>query len=166
MISIIQILLLENELREPTGDQEWQHEVVKQYMLRRGFSKEAIEQIKAMESKKKKRFYTTDQICNSLLIHSNSPKVYEILRNNHLLYHPLPHSRTLRNRIAHFKCFPGIQREFFHYLKLKFSGCDVWTNQSVLMFDEMDLCQKFEYSARMRKVFKKHKKVQVVLLRE
>ena len=135
-------------------------------MLRRGFSKEAIEQIKAMESKKSHKSYTTDQICNSLLIHSNSPQVYEILRNNNLMYHPLPHSRTLRRRITHFKCFPGIQRVFFYYLKLKFSVCDVWTKRSVIMFDEMDLCQKFEYSSRMRKVFKKHKKVQVVLLRE
>ena len=159
-------MFLEGESREPPGDQEWQHKVVEHYLRRRGFSLKAIEQIKAMESKKKQKVYTNDQICNSLLIHSHSPQVYELLRNNNLLYHPLPHHTTLNRRIRNFKCFPGIQREFFHYLNLKLSDGDFRQRQCVIMFDEMDLCEKYEFSPRMKKMLKKYKKVQVVLLRE
>ena len=42
---------------------------------------------------------------------------------------------------------------------------DFWEKQCVLMFDEMDLQEKFEYCDRLKMLFNNHKKVQVVLLR-
>ena len=78
---------------------------------------------------------------------------------------PLPHKSTLSKKIKHFHCAPGMQSEFFNLLKLKLSVEDYWESQSIIMFDEMQMCQIYEYCPRLKQMFPAHKKVQVVLLR-
>ena len=66
---------------------------------------------------------------------------------------------------VNFHCAPGMQSEFFNLLKLKLSVEDYWESQSIIMFDEMQMCQIYEYCPRLKQMFPAHKKVQVVLLR-
>ena len=138
---------------------------VEEYLQKKGFNKKLVDKIKTMRDQRKTRVFTAEQIQNSLIIHSVSPKAYEILRNNNLTYYTLPHKSTLYRRVSHFQCYPGVQTEFFQYLKLQLSVEDFWYRQCIIMFDEMDLCEKYEYSDHLKCLFKKHKKVQVVLLR-
>ena len=137
---------------------------VENYLRKKGFNSTFIQEVKEMKDKPQRK-YTGKVISNALIIHSISPKVYEILRKNQLTYHSLPHQSTLYRRVLKFECQPGIQQEFFKFLKVKLSAGDFWERQCVMMFDEMDLDEKFEYSDRLKRLFKKHKKVQVVLLR-
>ena len=137
---------------------------VETYLQSKGFNNAFISEVKKMKDKPQRK-YTEKQISNALVIHSLSPRTYDILRENQLTYHKLPHRTTLGKRIKHFKCQPGIQTEFLNFVKVKLSGAKFWERQCLLMFDEMDLCEKFQYSERLKRVFNKHKKVQVVLLR-
>ena len=125
---------------------------------------EKILQAEVVTSKKK--VYSQKTIYNALMIHSVSPKVYKMIRENKLTYDALPSRCTLSRRISHIKCFPGVQSEFLHFVKLNLSTADFWQRQSVLMFDEIDLCEKFDYCKRLKKVFGKYKKAQVVMLRK
>jgi len=86
-----------------------------------------------------------------------------MLRRNSIL--PLPHRTTLAKKVKHFKCAPGLQDEFFNLIKLKLSVANEWEKQCVLLFDEMQISQTYEYCKRLKQMFDAHKKVQVVLLR-
>ena len=148
---------------EDVADQSTERDV-ENFLKRKGLNPSFISEVMEMEDKKKRR-YTQKQICTALVIHSICPRVYDILRNNHLTHHDLPHRTTLAKRIKHFQCQPGIQTDFFKFVKMKLSAADFFEKQSVIMFDEMDLLEKFEYCDRLKMLFKRPKKVQLVLLR-
>ena len=112
--------------------------------MSKGFNASFINEVKEME-KRNKRKLSQKEISNALIINSVSPKVYEILRKNQLMYHSLPHKSTLGRRIQHFECKPGIQSEFFKFISVKLMASEYWERQCVMMFDEMDLHEKFEY---------------------
>ena len=136
-------------------------DVVSKFLKERGCSENFIKKLTVPVKKVKK--YTKDEICEAILLRSLSSKAYEMLRKNSIL--PLPHKSTLSKKIKHFHCVPGMQSEFFNLLKLKLSVEDYWESQSIIMFDEMQMCQIYEYCPRLKQMFPAHKKVQVVLLR-
>jgi len=119
---------------------------------------------KLLNPSKRLKFFSKNEICEAILLRSLSPKAYEMLRKNSIL--PLPHRTTLSQKVKHFTCAPGLQREFFHLIKLKMSVADDFERQCVLLFDEMEVSQTYEYCNRLKQMFKAHKKVQVVLLRK
>ncbi len=57
------------------------------------------------------------------------------------------------------------KKSFFNLVKLKLSIADEREKQCVIMFDEMQILQSYEYCGRLKQMFNAHKKVQVVLLR-
>jgi len=87
--------------------------------------------------------YSKEEICEAILLRALSPKAYEMIRENSIL--PLPCKSTLTSKIKHFRCAPGIQKEFFGFIKLKLSTAELWERQCILMFDEMQVSQSYEY---------------------
>jgi hypothetical protein len=112
---------------------------------------------------KKAPVFTKDEICEAILLHSVSSKAYEMLRKNSIL--PLPSKTTLSRRVKNSRCAPGLQQEFFNFIKLKLSVANNWERQCVVLFDEMQISQTYEYCDRLKQTFAAHKKIQVVLLR-
>ena len=98
------------------------------------------------------------------MLRAISKKAYNTIRQNKLTMKPLPHIETLNRRIRHFTCPPGIQHDLYSLLKLKLSTEDDWTQQTVLMFDEVQLRESCEFSERLKRLFISKKKAQVVLL--
>ena len=117
------------------------------------------------KEEKQIRFFDQNTICNALMMYSVSPKLYRFLRDNSLTYFTLPSKSTLGNRISHIKCPPGIQQDFLLFVKHKLSSANFWERQSILMFDEIDVKDTYEYCKRLKQVFGSKKKAQVVLLR-
>ena len=136
-------------------------EVVKRFMTNKGFSQNLIKKI--VNPGRKVHKYSREEICEAILLRALSPKAYEMIRENSIL--PLPCKSTLTSKIKHFRCAPGIQKEFFGFIKLKLSTAELWERQCILMFDEMQVSQSYEYCERLKQMFTPHKKVQVVLLR-
>jgi hypothetical protein len=127
----------------------------------KGCSKNLVQKI--MCNSKRVRHFSKEEICEAILLRALSTKAYEMLRQNSIL--PLPHRVTLSRKVKHFQCGPGLQQEFFNLLKLKLSIAEDWERQCIVMFDEMQISQTYEYCPRLKQMFKAHKKVQVVLLR-
>ena len=100
------------------------------------------------------------------MLRSISRKAYELMRANVMTLKPLPTKSTLLRRISHIKCAPGLQHEMFALLKLKLSTDEFWSKQCVLMFDEMQLKEKFDYCHRLKIMFTNHKKIQVAIIRK
>ena len=109
--------------------------------------------------------YSKSDICEAILIKSISTKAYETIRSNNLTISPLPSVRTLQRKLSKFQCPPGLQSELFHLIKLKLATEDFAGRQSVIMFDEISLKEKFEYCPRLKRIFSHHDKAQVVMLR-
>ena len=99
------------------------------------------------------------------MIRSISLKAYQVLRSSALTVNPLPSLSTLKRRISHFLCPPGIQQTLFSLLCVKFKNEDSNFREAALMFDEMQLNEVCEFSERLKKLFIQHKKVQVVQVR-
>ena len=118
-----------------------------------------------MKCVKKYTRYTSEQISEAFMIRSISLKAYEVLRSSDLTVYPLPSLSTLRRRISHFLCPPGIQQSLFSLLQVKLKNEELSFKEGVLMFDEMQLQEACEYSERLKKLFIQHKKVQVVQFR-
>jgi hypothetical protein len=114
-------------------------------------------------NKKVKCFSKEEEICEAILLRALSSKAYEMLRKNSVL--PLPPRITLSRKVKNCQCGPGFQKEFFNLLKLKLSIASEREKQCILMFDEMEISQSYEYCVRLKQMFNAHKKVQVVLLR-
>ena len=147
------------------SESEKELELVCNFLQRKGLSQNCIEKIVGSKRKKVDK-YSNEEICNAVLIQALSPKTYDTLRVNNMTLMPLPHPSTLIRRISSFVCAPGLQPELFKLLELKLSTEDEVTRQAVLVFDEMSVRECFEYSKRLKKVFGKHKKIQVVIIRE
>ena len=148
----------------PEIDDEKEIQIVRNFLEKRGYNKNVIKSLTV--SPKKVKQYSKEEICNSIIIHSLSPKAYETMRKNKMTVIPLPHPKTLEARIRHFKCKPGLQDEFFKMLKMKFMSEDEVVSQAVLLFDEMAVRECFEFCERLKTVYGTHKKVQVCLLRK
>ena len=118
---------------------------------------------KLLSPTQKLRHFSKSEICEAILLRALSSKAYEMLRKNSIL--PLPHRVTLARKVKHFQCSPGIQNEFFNFIKLRLSIVSEWERQCIIMFDEMQMSQSYEYCKRLKQMFNAHKKVQVVLLR-
>ena len=137
--------------------------IVRNFLEKRGLTKNQISKILGSSDK---IFYSKDELCSAIVLHSISPRAYETLRRNSLTITPLPHPSTLRRRIRGFACAPGLQKELFNLLQLKLSAEDDASKQAVIVFDEMAVRESYEYCNRLKRVFGPHKKVQVVLIRE
>ena len=133
------------------------------FLSSRGFNKAAIDNLTNKVKKVDK--YSTEALSEAIMLRSISKSCYKTLRKNKLTINPLPHPKTLSNRISHFKCAPGFQEELFHLLKFKLSAEKLDFRDSVIMFDEMQLNEIYEYNPRLKQIFPGHKKAQVVLLR-
>jgi hypothetical protein len=116
-----------------------------------------------MKKTRKTQAFTKDEICEAILLHAVSSNAYEMLRRNSIL--PLPSKSTLSRKVKHFRCAPGLQQEFFNFIRLKLSLANKWERQCVVLFDEMHISQTYEYCDRLKQSFAAHKKVLVVLLR-
>ena len=136
---------------------------MREFLEKQGLSKNQVNNILGSSTK---TFYTKDDLCTALVLHSISPKAYKILRKNSMTLSPLPHPSTLRRRIKNFVCGPGLQSELFRMLELKLSTEEDACRQAVIVFDEMAVRECFEYSKRLKQTFGNHKKVQVVMIRE
>ena len=137
--------------------------IVEEFLEGKGFNATVISKI--LNSTKRKKAYSQSDICEAILIRSISSKAYETIRSNDLTVRPLPTARTLRRKLSKFQCPPGFQLELFHLIKLKLSTEDFAGRQSVIMFDEISLREKFEYCPRLKQIFSHHDKAQVVMLR-
>jgi len=135
--------------------------VVVKFLQEKGYSANLVKKIVSKTGKI--RHFSKDDICEAILLRALSTRAYEMLRKNSVL--PLPHRSTLSRKVQHFRCAPGLQYEFFNFLKLKLSIVSDWERQCVILFDEMQISQTFEYCHRLKQMFDAHKKVQVVLLR-
>ncbi len=131
------------------------------FLKQKGFSENLVQ--KLMYRNKKVKRFSKEEICEAILLRALSSKAYEMLRKNSVL--PLPHRITLSRKVKNFQCGPGLQKEFFNLLKLKLSIASEREKQCILMFDEMEISQSYEYCVRLKQMFNAHKKVQVVLLR-
>ena len=122
--------------------------VVKEFLEKQGMTKNQINHVIGSSSK---TFYTKDDLCTALVLHSISPKAYKILRKYSMTLSPLPHPSTLRRRIKNFVCGPGLQSELFKLLQLKLSTEEDGCRQAVIVFDEMAVLECFEYSKRLKR---------------
>ena len=136
---------------------------VREFLEKRGLTKNQISKILGSSSK---MFYSKDELCSAIVLHSISPRAYETLRRNSMTLTPLPHPSTLRRRIRGFVCAPGIQKELFNLLQLKLSAEDDASKQAVIVFDKMAVRECYEYCNRLKRTFGAHKKVQVVIIRD
>lgn len=136
-------------------------DIVISFLENRGFSLNHIKNI--IGKKKQVKEYTSDELCEALLLRSLSAKAYTRLRD--MTYMPLPHHDTLSKKIRHFRCEPGLQTDLFYFLKLKLATMENWQRQSVLLFDEMQISEGLDYCRRLDQSFRASKKVQVVLLK-
>ena len=127
----------------------------------KGFQKCSVDHLLGKIKKVKK--YSTDNISEAVCIRSVSKKCYEMLRVNKWTIFPLPHLFTLSRRLSHFSCGPGLQNKMFNLLKFKLST-DTNTD-TIIMFDEMQLDESTDFNERLKRLFVRKKKVQVVLLR-
>ena len=128
-----------------------------------GYTCSAFKKIKL--SVKYVRKYTTEQISEAFMLRSISKKAYETVRSCNFSVYPLPSIRTLCRRISNFLCPPGIQEDLFSLLKAKFNNSDDYISEAVIMFDEMQLKESCDFNDRLKKLFIRHKKVQVVQVR-
>ncbi len=144
-----------------TEEEDRERKTAIKFLKEKGYGENLVK--KLTSNNKKIRRYSNDDICEAILLHAVSAKAYEMLRRNSIL--PLPHKETLSRKVKHFRCAPGLQLEFFNFIKLKMSVADMWERQCVLMFDEMHISQSYEYCGRLKQMFGAHKKVQVVLIR-
>ena len=129
----------------------------------KGFSQIVIDNL--LKKFKKVDKYSSENISEAIMLRSISKKAYETCRKNRMTLIPLPCLKTLSSRISHFSCAPGIQTELFNLLKLKLSTEDIFNQESVIMFDEMQLQECTNYNGRLKMLFENNKKVQVVLVR-
>jgi Transposase protein len=138
-----------------------EEDVVVRFLRQQGHSEKLVGNL--LRKNKKTQKFTKDDICEAILLHAVSSKAYEMLRKNSIL--PLPSKSTLSRRVKHFQCAPGLQQEFFNFIRLKLSVADKLEKQCVILFDEMQISQTYEYCDRLKQSFPAHKKVQMVLLR-
>ena len=130
---------------------------------KKGYSQTVINNI--LKKKKKVYKYSSENISEAIVLRSISKKAYEKCRKNKMTFLPLPTLKTLNRRISHFSCAPGIQNELFNLIRYKLSTEDTFNQESVIMFDEMQLQECTNYNGRLKILFENNKKVQVVLLR-
>ena len=108
--------------------------------------------------------WSEDNIVKGLLLCSLSKRAYLFIRRKKMF--PLPAISTLRKWVANFECLPGVLNDVLSILK-KQMYAETKDNYKlgVLLFDEMEIRQKFEYFKKTDSVFPAHKKVQVALVR-
>ena len=137
--------------------------ICEEVLSSKGYNKTAIDNLTQRVRKVDK--YSTAALSEAIMLRSISRPCYETLRKNKLTINPLPHPKTLSNHIRHFQCAPGFQDELFHLLKYKLSTEKPDVCDCIIMFDEMQVNEIYEYNPRLKKIFPGHKKAQVVLLR-
>ena len=136
--------------------------VAEQVLRGKGFCKSVIDNLLRP---KMRNTYTNSDISEAVMLRAISRKAYNTLRCNKLTLKPLPAIDTINRRIRHFTCPPGIKHDLFSLLRLKLSTGDTWEQETVLMFDEVQLKDSCDFNERLKRLFIHEKKAQVVLLR-
>ena len=129
--------------------------VTEKLLQGKGFCKTVINHIL---QPKRRNSYTNEDIGEAIMLRAIYKKAYNTIRQNKMTLKPLPHIETLNRRIRHFTCPPGIQHDLFSLLKLKLLTEDDWTQQTVIMFDEVQLRDSCEFSERLKRLFINKKK--------
>ena len=137
-------------------------DVTKNFLKSKGHSDSMVKKL-FNPSGKKRLHYDKKEICDAMVLRSISRKGFEFVRKNMCV--PVPSKRFLDRWFKDFKTVPGMQHDMFSLVKSKFSESDHHDRQAVLVFDEMDLKEEYVFDGTTKKVFKPHKKAQVVLLR-
>ena len=118
-------------------------------------------QLKGVSKKSKKiakptkKNFTKEQLTLATNILYSSRRVYKMLRNQKVL--DLPHIRTVYRHLERFKCWPGVNNEMLHLLKLFLSSLDPEDRVCGVLADEIKLAEAISWSARLKTVFKAHK---------
>ena len=73
------------------------------------------------EKIQRKKQYTNQELCDACLLYYSSPKTYKILRKKNLIAR-LPSPRTIMYHIQGYTCAPGLGKELFELLKLRFES--------------------------------------------
>ena len=107
-------------------------------------------QIKGVSKKSKKiakptkKNFTKEQLTLATNILYSSRRVYKMLRNQKVL--DLPHIRTVYRHLERFKCWPGINNEMLHLLKLFLSSLDPEDRVCGVLADEIKLAEAITYA--------------------
>ena len=88
---------------------------------------------------------------------------YKLLRNSNL--GRFPHPRSIRKRVQHFRCEPGLNDEMFFLFAMKIQSVEPKFRNIAMAFDEVHLHNKHQYSMHFQKLIKGAKKCLVVMAR-
>lgn len=107
--------------------------------------------------------YTEDEIKKGSLLMFSSFKTYKLLRKFEPRRYPCP--STVRNHLQGFRCYYGLNDEMFFLLRQKLATLPKADRNLMIVFDEMDIQWKENYSAHFKERVPAAKKVMVVMVR-
>ena len=107
--------------------------------------------------------YTKDEIKNGSLLAFTSMQAYNLLRNLGEGRYPSP--RTIRRHIQDFCCHYGMNEEMFFVLRQKLATLPELDRNVSIVFDEMDIQPRTNWSAHFKERIPQAKKVMVVMVR-
>ena len=115
------------------------------------------------EDSVKSRIYSDDEIKKGSLLMFSSLKTYKLLLSFGVGRYPCP--RTVRKHLQDFRCYYGLNEEMFFVLRQKFATLLKADRNVMIVFDEMDIQSKENYSAHFKERVPAAKKVLVVMVR-
>ena len=111
----------------------------------------------------KARKFSEDEIKKGSLLMFSSLKTYNLLRTFGDGRYPCP--RTLRRHIQSFRCRYGLNEEMFFVLHQKLATVPEADRNVSLVFDEMDIQPKTQYSSHFKERIPQSKKALVLMVR-
>ena len=154
---------LEKQLQEakhPTKKEE--QKLVKKHLSTIGHNETAIKHILKPKRHHNKN-YAQEDICNALVMKCMSTKMFEFIRKNKMM--SLPSRQTMTRWLGNLTIKPGHQTSFISLLEKKHQFSESYEKEGMMMFDEMDIKNVYEYDAINRQVYGDVKKVQCVMVR-
>lgn len=90
--------------------------------------------------------WTPSEKKTALSLYYKSPSAYNYLRQKGII---LPAISTIKKWLGNFNCCPGFSKRIFDQLSLKSTSMKPSERFCIVMFDEMSLKRKLEYSEKM-----------------
>ena len=107
--------------------------------------------------------YSEEEMKLGALLMYSSRKTYDALRALSGERYPCP--RTIQTYVQRFRCFYGINEEMFFLLSQKLQTLSEIDRNVTIIFDEIDLQPKTDFSQHLKKRIPSAKKAMVVMVR-
>ena len=136
--------------------------LIKTHLLELGHNETAVKHM-LTPNLKFRRNYSEEDVCNGLILKCMSTKSYEYLRRNKII--ALPSHRTLSRWLEDVVCSPGHHDFYYTLLERNLQQSEPFEKEGVLMFDEIDIKNCYEYDYTNKQVYGEVKKAQCVIIR-